>query len=548
MRLSLIAVLYLLVFSGCRTLPPCWCRVSEISAVTDGRGNDTEVVWSPDGKSIAFQTDRYDKLRVCVLNLDDGKREIADAGTGDACYPAWTPDGGLIYAVDQRYGTAVEDAPSGDKACSGCGLRLLENGVERVLTQGYWRDYTPVVSSDGKTVYYTSTRNHQLPPGVRDNPLNSSMNGASIWRLNLVPDNSERTPECVYEVFARSFGSVQPSLSPDGRTMVWAQIQGFRQNWRLCAAQLASPYNFIHLTPPEMSAYAPRISPDGRFIAFTGFMPGDPSWGVYVQHALSGGIARLDTGPGNSKSPCWSPDGRELIYENNRSGFYKIYRARIDLREPAAFMPAAGCVEAGLTGSTIAARLQNVGALPVLKAAKGEVTQGRKMSEGGWSFRQPGDMVLGKEPFFVKVRVVIDELPEKGTQVIAMGVYREHPLGWQLYLRENGHLTFGSRDARGDFVGVQADAPADTGRALSVLAFRDAEGLLKMAVDGRLQHACGIGPADIGLHHCENILLEQDAAGKRVLKGRVVEFECGQGYPASLPRITRKRLFAGEMQ
>ena len=83
-----------------------------------------------------------------------------------------------------------------------------------------------------------------------------------------------------------------------------------------------------------MGAYAPRWSPDGRLVAFTGFREGDPGWGIYLLEPRSGALSRLETGAGQSRSPAWSPDGRELVFENNRTGAYKLYRTRVTCRMP----------------------------------------------------------------------------------------------------------------------------------------------------------------------------------------------------------------------
>ena len=290
------------------------CTCGRVTALTSGPGNDTEAAWSPDGTRVAFQTDAAGDLDIAAVEVGSRRQSTLVGGAGNACYPAWAPGGGLVYSFGNLRETAMQAASRGSS--EGYGLRIWEAAGSRILTQGLWRDYTPCVARDGKAVYFASTRD-------------SVENSASLWRLSL---DSGATAERVVSVDGASVGAAQPSLSRDGRYIVWAQLDGFRQNWRLYAARVANPQEAVCLTPGEMSAYAPRWSPDGRVIAFTGFCAGDPGWGVFLLEPCSGCRVRLETGPGNSRSPDWSPDGRELVFENNRGGLYKLYRMPVSVR------------------------------------------------------------------------------------------------------------------------------------------------------------------------------------------------------------------------
>lgn len=505
---------------GCRSAADRICLCGPVSALTYGSGNDTEAAWSPDGRHIAFQTDRKGDLDVAVLDLADGKVRGLVEGPGHACYPAWTSDGGLVYAFGCHVGTAMQAEMA--KADCGTGLRLWRAGTTRVLTQGYWRDYTPSVTPDGTAVVYASTRGN-------------TGNSASLWRLAL---ETGGVSACVLPLDGGSVGAVQPSLSPDGKKMLWAQMEGFRGNWRLCAAPAANASEALYLTSDEMSAYAPRWSPDGRLIAFTGFRAGDPGWGIYVVEPRSGVTARLQAGEGNSRSPCWSPDGRELAFENNRSGVYKLYRMQVSCRSAAPAVP----VLPPQQSSRVEARLESADGKDDLVGAGGARVTGLRQGGGALSFDAPGGLDFGSEPFFVRLTLVVDR-HEPDTRIAAIGNYAEHALGWQVFVRGNRKLCFSAREPGGGYVGVESDQVVPTGKPVNVLGIRDTNGGLRLYVDGALQRQRAAG-ATLAYGPVRKVCLGQQWNGGMRLSGHVLAFDCGRGYPAGVPRVmTREQLF-----
>ncbi len=520
-----LLALSLVLVAGCRsgkTSPVLSFRCTGIQALTTGLGNDTEAAWSPDGQQIAFQTDRNGDLDLAVLEVAGGKVVDVVGGEGHACYPAWTPDGGLVYAFGNHTGTAVQAANA--KADYGYGLRLRKTtGEIVVLTRGYWRDYTPAVTADGRAVFYASTREN-------------TGNSASLWRLAFAQPGA--TAECMLHLDGGTVGAVQPSLSPDGRILLWAQLDGFRHNWRLCAALATNLSASVFLTPEEMSAYAPRWSPDGQSIAFTGFREGDPGWSVYVLEPRSGALGRLDTGSGNSRTPAWSPDGKELVFENNRSGSYKLYRTGLQgcawpKVSPAAEPQTVSRVEALLTGTALA-------------GSDGKRVEGSRQGPDAWTFMRPAGLDFGTNAFFLKVTLVVDK-HEKDARMAVVGSYAEHALGWQIFVRENRKLCFNARDPKGNFVGVESDLPIGTGKPVRVLSLRDGDGSLRMFLDGKLQAARNAG-ATMAYGPALKVCFGQQWNGGMRLNGRVLDFECGRGYPPGVPRVMTRGLLFGEVR
>jgi TolB protein len=517
------------MFGGCRSADEGgWTCAVRVRPLTFGPGNDTEAAWSPDNGRIVFQSDRGGDLDVVALGLADGALTVVAGGPGHACYPAWTPDGGVVYALSRPVETAAQGAAA--KTDNGCNLWLWREGETRRLTRGRWRDYTPWVAPDGGTVYFASTRGYT-----------AHGNGAYIARLALAADAE---PQKILELsgFGTNSGAVSPSCSPDGKMLLWAQLDGPFSNWRLCAAKTEARAEFVYLTPGEMSAYSPRWSPDGRLIAFTGFRRGDPGWGVYLTETRSGAMTRLETGPGHSKNPAWSPDGRNLVFENNRTGVYKLYRAALHFRRRP---PSVLSAEDHRMEPRVEARLERRGAEATLAGADGRCLAASAQTKDGMAvFEGPPGLDFGDGPFFVRVSFMLDRHRDMA-QIVVSGQYRERLPGWQIFIRPNGRICFGARTPDDELVAVEAWGTAQTGVVIEALGVRVPDGTLRLYIDGALENMAGVnayrsyGPAS-------RVVVGGQAPGDKRLYGRVLTFECGRGYPEGVPAVlTRTTLFEG---
>jgi hypothetical protein len=172
----------------------------------------------------------------------------------------------------------------------------------------------PEPAHDGAYVYFSS------PRGV-SGPLPDSANTMLIQRVA-----ADGRIEVVYE--RKGAYAVQPSLSPDGRHMVFARITSYAGIWHLMLTRTGDkPGTAIRLTERNLSAYAPRWSPGGDLIAFTGYRDGDPGWGVYLLVPDgTGEVVRVSTGLAQTRSPSWSPDGNWLVFEGRTGGRYDLFR------------------------------------------------------------------------------------------------------------------------------------------------------------------------------------------------------------------------------
>jgi len=74
-------------------------QTGEITNLTSGLGQDRDPAYSPDGKRIAYISDRNGIHNIYVLNLETGEDvAVTDILTG-ASHPSWSPDGDkLVFA------------------------------------------------------------------------------------------------------------------------------------------------------------------------------------------------------------------------------------------------------------------------------------------------------------------------------------------------------------------------------------------------------------------------------------------------------------------
>jgi TolB protein len=102
-------------------------RTGKAEQVTVGGSRDTRPAWSPDGKSIAFSSDRDGNPEIWIVELESRKHARVTKGKGEKTDPCWSPDGKqLLYVttatgnrtleiLDLASGLATSVRPFGNK-------------------------------------------------------------------------------------------------------------------------------------------------------------------------------------------------------------------------------------------------------------------------------------------------------------------------------------------------------------------------------------------------------------------------------------------------
>ena len=299
--------------------------------LTFGEHKNGNPAWNPDGKSLAFVSDRRDKkAQIYRLSLEGGEAERLTDLDGTISGLAWSPDGSKI-SFSYRAGDPPE---TGHLPGSVAAKKAAEAKAEkkdpkpptfRHLTRLHYKE-------DGQGFLPKSRFHvHVLDVETREvKPLTSGEwdHGAAAW-------------------------------SPDGKWLVFPANRLPDSDYHATVCDLwllpstgGEPRN---LTPEPGGAFAPAWSPDGTQIAYLGNDDETDAWGVKNFHVwtvspLPGSPAR-DLTPKFDRSaldlmatdlrdfheagqPVWSPDGGTIHYLVSDEGSTHLYSVSSKGGEP----------------------------------------------------------------------------------------------------------------------------------------------------------------------------------------------------------------------
>ena len=474
-------------------------------------GEGTCGVYSPDGGKIAMQRVVAGKSRVGVMKRGSGALgESAlpnggafawvEKGAGNAAYPAWSPSGeAIVYSYGNETNT-VWAAKNGD---TGYHLRIWKRGEGvRESTTGRFRDYMPSFSRDGRKIFFVSTR--CAPPDVflatRSGVYSVNVDGGDLTYLVPSHVNDE--------------GAGQPVVSPDGKLLALAQIANFYLPWRIMCARLDKPEVVCAVSPKGQSAYAPRWTPDGRHIVYTGFSKGDPGWCVYVLNPRTGASKRICEG----RNPDVHPSGAFLLYDDGA----KLYERPFG----AADLPAKAVAD---EESRIYDEPEQI------------VWRSEEMPDYPATVPMTEAFNFGTErTFFVRAKVRYTPAASPRFRHFLTGEYEGAKLGFELFIDRN-RPKFGVRDGGGAYMGVMADMVFEPGREYMLTGIRTAESLY-VYVDGMTLQELKFSTT-YSLDRPIRLEVGPTVGGK----GDILLGEVGTGWPSNVPHpITRTKFFAGE--
>jgi Tol biopolymer transport system component len=248
-------------------------------------GNPMAFAYSPDGKRIRFTVG--DALTP-VASLWEAKADGSDAHQllpgwmkpSQDCCGKWTPDG--------KYFVFVTHESSGNIYVLRDKRPLWPSGTAKPirLTAGPLQFGEVLPSKDGKKLFVV---------GVQQ-------------RGELVRYDA-KSGEFIPYLGGLSIGDVE--FSRDQKWITYIQYPESTA-WR----SRVDGTERVQLTFPPLVAALPHWSPDGRRIAFAGYLPGK-TWQIHLTSRDGGPAERLTGGDQPENDATWSPDGATLAFGTN---------------------------------------------------------------------------------------------------------------------------------------------------------------------------------------------------------------------------------------
>jgi TolB protein len=289
-RVSIIAFT---IASGLALIIPGPASSHKIVRLTTNPACDQCPAWSPDGKTIAFHSNRSGTWHIYTVPATGGPVKQLTFGGGYQGQPDYSPDGTKIAFFYMP--------PGGQKYVDEeIGIMPASGGSYINFTKTKGLDWQPDWSPDGKKIAFGSTRKYLNEHFIR------------IYTQNYPQGQAK-------QLFDWPCLDTQcPDWSPDGSEIAFDAYTKF-STWAIDVFRIpSSGGTAVNLTnTPNVIDEMPSWSPNGRYIVYdNGALQGNTD--LYIIPRGGGTPTRLTTDPENDYAAAWSPDGKKIAFTSER--------------------------------------------------------------------------------------------------------------------------------------------------------------------------------------------------------------------------------------
>lgn len=324
-------------------------------------------IWSPDGKTIAFSSDRHGNLDIFTMPATGGKATRLTFDSSSEIPEAFSPDGKDVY-----FSASIQDPASSALFPSARMTELYAVSVkggsprQKLATPAQKISWGSKTADNGWFIYqdYKGTedewRKHHTSSVTRDIWKYDASTGRHTNLTNR--PGEDRDPvlagDKVYYLSERDGGSMNLYEAPLADLNKVTQLTNFKSHpvrflsrgadGLLCYTYDGEIYtqkpggkpskvaiNVVEDLETPVSRLTGRggarsvaVSPDGKSIAFV--YRGD----VFVTSTDYATTKQISKTPEAESGVCWAPDGKSLYYASERNGIRNIYKAQMGHDDP----------------------------------------------------------------------------------------------------------------------------------------------------------------------------------------------------------------------
>ena len=308
---------------GGRSLP-----YSVNRAMLEVLGVDFEQLWAE------FELDTVRRFQaqaraVRARGIREGRRltfSTASEATSVNRHPVWSPDDRHIYYYndDGHSNPGLRRIPAtGGRIREGLGIgrQGMTLDVERIVEMQDIGTASFIPGTPDLVFEHAGTHDFRyswLDLYIWHPPQTSRSSGPEVAGGLNIRQNPVDFEQLTFGLRARD-----PHPAPDGRSIVFVRNDtaqsrlAFIDRHTKVVTEVA-PFDRVS------QVYSPRFAPDGRRVVFSAYR--NTGWrDLYVFDRETGATTRITADRFLDLNPCWTPDGRWILFSSDRDGIFNIY-------------------------------------------------------------------------------------------------------------------------------------------------------------------------------------------------------------------------------
>jgi Tol biopolymer transport system component len=243
---------------------------------------------------ISYYSDQNGKYNIFVMKPDGSRQHQLTTDVSENICGIWSPDGNKMIFSSKREGNSE--------------IYIMDSygNNQKRLTHNNTPDYHHRWSPDSKNIVYVSNID-----GNQD-----------IYRMDTEGENN-------INLTNSETNEMYPCWSPDGKTILYCSEES--DGWKIYQMNTdgSDRKKVSEYEGTDWELY-PQFSPNGKKIAYFTHEPESKIGNIFVMNKNGKNRQQLTNTAFVDEDPSWSPDGKFIVFQSNRTSNYQIFTMKTD--------------------------------------------------------------------------------------------------------------------------------------------------------------------------------------------------------------------------